>query len=123
MNADSNGDKGFRELNHRPYDGNKRAANGVVGEGHVKLEGDDPKVNEIARNVKDGDIGGVQVPAVLQMPQQQPQNATGCWERFLHQTSIKVLLVEYDDSTRHVVTALLRNCRYEGQCLWVFLGL
>ncbi|XVE61770.1 hypothetical protein DITRI_Ditri06bG0066500 [Diplodiscus trichospermus] len=113
MNVDSNSDKGLPELNHRLYDGKKRNANGVVAEEHVMLEGEDLKVNEIAQNVKDGHVGAVHAPAVLQMPQQQPQNATGCWERFLHQTSIKVLLVENDDSTRHVVTALLRNCRYE----------
>ena len=114
MNAHSDGDKGLQELNHWLYDGNKRSANGVVAEEHVTLEGDDLKVNKIAQNVKDGHVGAVQDPAVLLMPQQQPQNAMGCWERFLHQTSIKVLLVENDDSTRHVVTALLRNCRYEG---------
>ena len=105
MNIDSGGDKGLQELNHRLYDGNKRITNGAKE--HLK-------VNEIAQNVKDGHVGAVRAPAVLQMPQQQPQIAMGCWERFLHQTSIKVLLVENDDSTRHVVTALLRNCRYEG---------
>ncbi|XP_060201652.1 two-component response regulator-like APRR3 isoform X2 [Lycium barbarum] len=45
--------------------------------------------------------------------QEQSQEAVICWERFLQVTSIKVLLVENDDSTRHVVTALLRNCKYE----------
>ncbi|XWS74224.1 hypothetical protein CRYUN_Cryun02cG0197500 [Craigia yunnanensis] len=35
------------------------------------------------------------------------------WERFLPFGSIKVLLVENDDLTRHVVSALLRNCSYE----------
>ncbi|XWS59734.1 hypothetical protein CRYUN_Cryun08bG0147400 [Craigia yunnanensis] len=113
MNVDRDGDKGLRELNHRLYDGNKRNRNGVVAEENVMVEGDDLKVNENAQNVKDGHVGAVRALAVLQTPQQQPQNAMGCWERFLHQTSIKVLLVENDNSTRHVVTALLRNCRYE----------
>jgi hypothetical protein len=36
-------------------------------------------------------------------------------ESFLSQGHVKVLLVEDDDSTRHVVSALLRNCKYEGQ--------
>eukprot|EP00850_Spirogloea_muscicola_P003227 SM000013S26396 [mRNA] locus=s13:150646:155761:- [translate_table: standard] len=36
-----------------------------------------------------------------------------CWETFLPQRHLKVLLVEDDDSTRHVVCALLRNCNYE----------
>ncbi|CAI5462305.1 unnamed protein product [Closterium sp. Yama58-4] len=35
------------------------------------------------------------------------------WEAFLPQGSLRVLLVEDDDSTRHVVGALLRNCSYE----------
>ncbi|KAJ6813978.1 two-component response regulator-like APRR3 [Iris pallida] len=34
------------------------------------------------------------------------------WERFLPRRSLRVLLVEHDDSTRHVVAALLRNCNY-----------
>ncbi|GMI79729.1 pseudo-response regulator 7 [Hibiscus trionum] len=113
MNSDSDGDKGLRELNLQLYDVNERNPNGVVAEEHVALEGDDLKVNKIAPNEEDCHVGAVQPPAVLQMSQQQPRSALGCWERFLHQSSIKVLLVENDDSTRHVVTALLRNCRYE----------
>ena len=105
MNIDSGGDKGLQELNHRLYDGNKRITNGAKE--HLK-------VNEIAQNVKDGHVGAVHAPSVLQMPQQQPQNAMCFWQRFLHVTTVTVLLVENDDSTRHVVTALLRNCCYEG---------
>ncbi|KAK8463901.1 hypothetical protein PHAVU_011G070700 [Phaseolus vulgaris] len=45
--------------------------------------------------------------------QQPPQGPVICWERFLPVRSIKVLLVEDDDSTCHVVRALLRNCNYE----------
>lgn len=48
-----------------------------------------------------------------QPPPQQPQGSLVHWERFLHVESIKVMLVENDDSTRHIVTALLRNCNYE----------
>ncbi|KAK8713792.1 hypothetical protein V6N13_149001 [Hibiscus sabdariffa] len=115
MNVDSN-EKGLRELNHQLYDGNKITSNGVVAEEHVTLEGDDLKVNDTAENAKDGHlrvVRGLRAPAVLQIPQQQPQNATCCWERFLHVRTVTVLLVENDDSTRHVVTALLRNCSYE----------
>ncbi|WRX25027.1 CCT domain - like 10 [Theobroma cacao] len=75
MKVDSDGDKGLRELNHQLCDGNKRSTNGVVTEEHVTLEGDELKVNEIAQNVNDGHVGAVQAPAVLQIPQQQPQNA------------------------------------------------
>ncbi|XVE76260.1 hypothetical protein DITRI_Ditri12bG0157900 [Diplodiscus trichospermus] len=114
MNVDSDSDKGLQELNQQLYDGNeRRTRNGVVAEEHVTLEGDDVKVNEIAQNVKDSHVGAVQAPTGLQMPQQQPQNAMCFWQRFLHVTTVTVLLVENDDSTRHVVTALLRNCCYE----------
>lgn len=51
---------------------------------------------------------------ILQVQQQQSQGTAAGWERFLHVRSIKVLLVENDDSTRHIVAALLRNCNYEG---------
>ncbi|KAL2642364.1 hypothetical protein R1flu_009951 [Riccia fluitans] len=54
----------------------------------------------------------------LQPQEQQPlpQNApvaTAGWESFLPQMQLRVLLAEDDDSTRHVVGALLRNCSYE----------
>ncbi|CAM8926394.1 unnamed protein product [Rhodiola kirilowii] len=35
------------------------------------------------------------------------------WERFLPRMGLRVLLVEPDDSTRHVISALLRKCSYE----------
>ncbi|XP_042473135.1 two-component response regulator-like APRR3 isoform X1 [Zingiber officinale] len=34
------------------------------------------------------------------------------WEKFLPRRSLRVLLVEQDDSTRHIVSALLRKCSY-----------
>jgi pseudo-response regulator 7 len=51
----------------------------------------------------------------------------GGWESFLLQCNLRVLLVEDDDSTRHVVGALLRNCNYEvtaaanGSTAWELL--
>jgi hypothetical protein len=36
------------------------------------------------------------------------------WERFLPVKTLRVLLVENDDCTRHIVGALLRKCGYEG---------
>lgn len=39
------------------------------------------------------------------------------WERFLPKISLRVLLVEADDSTRQIVSALLRKCSYRGQFL------
>eukprot|EP00249_Psilotum_nudum_P018297 c26733_g3_i1 orf=325-3045(-) len=44
---------------------------------------------------------------------QQQQASVVRWDRFLPQRQLRVLLAEYDDSTRHVVTALLHNCSYE----------
>lgn len=43
----------------------------------------------------------------------QHQQLRICWERTLSQRCLKVLLVEDDESTRKVVTALLCHCRYE----------
>lgn len=52
---------------------------------------------------------------ISQQQQQQPPLAPVVkWERYLPVRSLKVLLVENDDSTRHIVTALLNNCSYEG---------
>ncbi|XP_073045119.1 two-component response regulator-like APRR5 [Primulina eburnea] len=34
------------------------------------------------------------------------------WERFLPKMAVRVLLVEADDSTRQIITALLRKCSY-----------
>ncbi|XP_010483654.1 PREDICTED: two-component response regulator-like APRR3 [Camelina sativa] len=51
----------------------------------------------------------------IQISQQQPPPLAPVvkWERYLPVRSLKVLLVENDDSTRHIVTALLKNCSYE----------
>jgi pseudo-response regulator 7 len=43
------------------------------------------------------------------------------WERFLQKKTINVLLVESDDSTRQVVSALLHHCMYQG--LFILLPL
>lgn len=50
----------------------------------------------------------------ISQQQQQPLAPVVKWERYLPVRSLKVLLVENDDSTRHIVTALLKNCSYEG---------
>ncbi|KAK7267590.1 hypothetical protein RIF29_20268 [Crotalaria pallida] len=88
---------------------------GVVGEGHNSHGDEEVKCNGANGDVKVvGKRGTAESSSVQrQILQQQPQEAIICWERFLHIRSLKVLLVEYDDSTRHVVTALLRNCSYE----------
>lgn len=37
------------------------------------------------------------------------------WEKLLPGMNMRVLLVEADDSTRHIIAALLRKCSYRGQ--------
>ncbi|KAL8049347.1 hypothetical protein ABFS82_06G015200 [Erythranthe guttata] len=39
-------------------------------------------------------------------------SSTVRWERFLPKMAVRVLLVEADDSTRQIITALLRKCSY-----------
>jgi pseudo-response regulator 5 len=44
-----------------------------------------------------------------------PAAAAVRWDQILPRRSLRVLLVEHDDSTRQVVTALLRKCGYRGE--------
>ena len=37
------------------------------------------------------------------------------WEKLLPGMNMRVLLVEADDSTRHIIAALLRKCSYRGE--------
>lgn len=92
----------------------ERVGNAVLDAGRAPVRGNALTIDV---NQNDEDIQDLQSLNVLQVQQQQSQGAAVCWERFLHVRSIKVLLVENDDSTRHVVTALLRNCNYEGAVL------
>ena len=78
---------------------------------------DESRTSRIDENVQDRcNQVAVEVNpnAPPQAPPQQLQGSFVHWERFLHVRSIKVMLVEDDDCTRHIVTALLRNCNYEG---------
>ncbi|KFK27550.1 two-component response regulator-like aprr3 [Arabis alpina] len=84
---------------------NKETANEVETERQAfgSSEEDESRVEDTARNAND----------LLQISQQQPVAPLVKWERYLPVKSLKVLLVEDDDSTRHIVTALLKNCSYE----------
>lgn len=115
MNVDGSGDKELRGLDHGLQDEKKRK-NGDIGadEEQNMVVKDELKSNGVVDVMKDGHGEASQPQSVTQLPQQQPQGAVVCWERFLNLRSLKVLLVENDDSTRHVVGALLRNCSYEG---------
>ncbi|CAK9194037.1 unnamed protein product [Sphagnum troendelagicum] len=61
-------------------------------------------------------LGQAEIIEAVRQASKQNQVQTGTkvnWQSFLPQAHVKVLLVEDDDSTRHVVSALLRNCNYE----------
>lgn len=107
------------ELNHQMQDERKEMTVGVTGEGQGLSEEDEYQINKDAEDVDVGQSEVVQeeahAPDVFQRLQQQPQEPVVRWERFLPLRSLKVLLVENDDSTRQVVSALLRNCGYEGK--------
>nr|ACL78518.1 pseudo-response receiver [Hordeum vulgare subsp. vulgare] len=79
-------------------------------------------------------LGARQPPPSAMDNHQQQQPPRGehaaqprCWEEFLHRKTIRVLLVETDDSTRQVVAALLRHCMYQvipvenGHQAWAYL--
>ncbi|KAF3433821.1 hypothetical protein FNV43_RR24924 [Rhamnella rubrinervis] len=117
MNSNVPVTNGLAELNHHNEDGDKEVRDGVMGEGQGLSEEDESRINDNVEDVSDRQIGVIQVlvhkPADQQSSQQQPKGPLVRWERFLPLRSLKVLLVENDDSTRHIVSALLRNCGYE----------
>ncbi|KAI4304667.1 hypothetical protein MLD38_040144 [Melastoma candidum] len=87
--------------------------NGVLSNGQYlgSSEEDDSRPNGI---VEDGNSGSGAETHGCNGYQAQPQQGPVIrWERFLPVKSVKVLLVENDDSTRQVLSALLRNCGYE----------
>lgn len=115
-NNDGGGEGGLVNRENSTWDEGKEVRNGMVGEGQGlgSSEEDEPGSNEIIEDANKGSEEAIQVHDGLQNLQQQPQGSAINWDSFLPIRSLKVLLVENDDSTRHVVTALLRNCSYEG---------
>ncbi|KAA8549525.1 hypothetical protein F0562_001457 [Nyssa sinensis] len=113
MNNDGARDADLAEQNYHIWDEQKGVENVVMGElaGLGSSKEDESRVNGITGEINNGSEGAIQVTAGPQKP--QPQGPIIHWERFLPIRSLKVLLVENDDSTRHVVSALLRNCSYE----------
>ncbi|XP_059660661.1 two-component response regulator-like PRR37 [Cornus florida] len=101
------------ERNNSSWDEQKEIRDVTVGEvqGLGSSEETEFRINDVVGEVNNGSEGAIHVPAALQKP--QPQGPVIHWERFLPIRSLKVLLVENDDCTRHVVSALLRNCSYE----------
>lgn len=94
--------------------------NRLVREGKNVVNDCEFKVETVNGDVQGRGVGTLQAKGSQLQQQEQTQETVIGWERFLHVTSIKVLLVENDDSTRHIVTAFLRNCNYEGLFLLHF---
>ncbi|PAN10371.1 hypothetical protein PAHAL_2G090200 [Panicum hallii] len=98
----------------------------LLGNGAVGVAGgygeDDLRSSDRPDGLLSGPTAGPQQGSDMENHQQQV-----CWERFLQKKTIRVLLVESDDSTRQVVSALLRHCMYEvipaenGQQAWSYL--
>ena len=108
MTSSSRGrSKGSRQVNGRVKAEVRGDVNGFASNGSSS-RGDHENVQDGGNKVV---VTGNGVPKA---PQQLPQGSSVQWEKFLHVRSIKVMLVEDDDCTRHIVTALLRNCNYEG---------
>ncbi|KAL5569539.1 hypothetical protein UlMin_026114 [Ulmus minor] len=91
-----------KEVGQRVVD--KRQGLGTPGE-------EEPRIN--VNHVVSNGHRVIQVSDGSLVLQSLPQGSVVCWDRFLPIKSLKVFLVKNDDSTRHVVSALLRNCSYE----------
>ena len=92
----------------------KEVGHGVVDkqQGLGTPREEEPRIN-VNQDISNGHRA-IQVSDGSSVLQSLPQGSVVCWDRFLPIRSLKVLLVKNDDSTRHVVSALLRNCSYEG---------
>ncbi|KAL5711155.1 hypothetical protein ACHQM5_021644 [Ranunculus cassubicifolius] len=107
--------RGVAELNYHMRYEHKEVRDGVVGEGQGLSEEDESKIGEVAVTAEVRNVGREVLVQPQTSLQRQPSGSGSVvrWERFLPLRSLKVLLVENDNSTRHVVSALLRNCSYE----------
>ncbi|EXB88489.1 hypothetical protein L484_017241 [Morus notabilis] len=122
MNNEVSIANGSARLNHHTQVKNKETRDGLRGEVQgLSEEHFESRINVDVQDVNNGQMEAIQVqdrdqtcPA-QRRSNQQPQGHLVRWERFLPFRSLRVLLVENDDSTRDIVSALLRNCGYEGQ--------
>ncbi|XP_047324669.1 two-component response regulator-like PRR73 [Impatiens glandulifera] len=114
--VDANGPetKGLAARNHLKLDDRREIRGGITGDGQGLSEEDESRVNGDTERGKGGSVDVTMGNSVQKRSFQQSQGPVVHWERFLPLGSLKVLLVENDDSTRHVVSALLRNCSYEA---------
>ncbi|KAA3489583.1 two-component response regulator-like APRR3 [Gossypium australe] len=97
----------------------KEARHGVVrdGQGSGSIGENGSRIVERTLTVNNGSLEAIEVHDLSEIPQQQPRGSMIRWERFLPFRTIKVLLVENEDLTRHLVSALLQNCSYEVERL------
>lgn len=111
----NDGKQSLAEQNHM-LTNKKSLNNGVVNRelGSESSTENNMRFSKVTKDGNNGSRGLIQIHESLQISQPPHQGAVVCWERFLPVRSIKVLLVDDDDSTRNVVGALLRNCSYEG---------
>lgn len=84
--------------------------NGAMENGHHRAEAG---VDEWRENGEGLAYGHSVPPGAQEVDDQEQQGQTIQWERFLPVKTLRVLLVENDESTRQVVSALLRKCCYE----------
>ncbi|XP_039828716.1 two-component response regulator-like PRR73 isoform X2 [Panicum virgatum] len=92
-----------------PHKDVRGIANVATENGHHGAEADADEWRE-----KEEDLpNGHSAPPGAQQLDEQKEQQTILWERFLPVKTLRVLLVENDDSTRQVVSALLRKCCYE----------
>ncbi|URE44871.1 Two-component response regulator-like PRR73 [Musa troglodytarum] len=118
VSPDGGRNKGLASSSHRDQNEYKEIADAAAKEGQGLSEEDESKINEAVGGLSSNQIGDA-VPPEQQsggLQKQQQQQSPGPiirWERFLPIRTLKILLVEYDDSTLQVVSALLRNCSYE----------
>lgn len=102
------------DLDFHTQDENKEISNavtGVLGEGQRIVKEDELQVTE---NVPKAVQVQVQAQSGQPSSEQQLHDPSLFWEGFLPTKSLKVMVVEDDDSTRLVICALLRKCGYEG---------
>ncbi|KAJ8477931.1 hypothetical protein OPV22_021658 [Ensete ventricosum] len=118
VSPDGGRSKGLASSSHRDQNDRKEIRDAAAEEGQGFSEEDESKINEAVGGLNNNQIGDA-VPPEQQsggFQKQQQQQSPGPiirWERFLPIRTLKILLVENDDSTRQVVSALLRNCSYE----------
>lgn len=106
---------GILKSNHQVQDDPNGTKDEVIRDRPFSKE-NESRINEDVKDVDDGKTRAVQLQEhvqILHRTQKRSQGPPDHWESFLPFRSVKVLLVENDDSTRHIVYALLRNSGYE----------